>query len=118
MALLSLLVASIAFIVIATAKLGLHPFLALLIAAIGFGLLAGMPAAAVIEADQWAPRFRQQRIAGNNRDSTRPAISVEALVLAVENQKSPVGTKPTLPGKGAPKTPGSGGKQKGRTGRD
>lgn len=50
MALLLLLAGAIGFIVIATAKLGLHPFLALLLAAIGFGLLAGMPAASVIEA--------------------------------------------------------------------
>ena len=35
---------------IATTRLGLHPFLALLLAAIGFGLLAGMPAAEVIAA--------------------------------------------------------------------
>ena len=50
MALLSLLAAAIVFIVIATTRLGLHPFLALLLAAIGFGLLAGMPAADVIAA--------------------------------------------------------------------
>ncbi len=50
MALLVLLVLAIAFIVITTTRLGLHPFLALLLAAIGFGLLAGMPAADVIAA--------------------------------------------------------------------
>ncbi|MBW2295528.1 MAG: GntP family permease [Deltaproteobacteria bacterium] len=50
MTLLSLLAAAIVFIVIATTRLGLHPFLALLLAAIGFGLLAGMPAADVIAA--------------------------------------------------------------------
>jgi GntP family gluconate:H+ symporter len=50
MGLLLLLAAAIAFIVITTTKLGLHPFLALLLAAIGFGLCAGMPAAEVIAA--------------------------------------------------------------------
>ena len=43
MLLLVLLIASIAFIIIATAKLELHPFLALLITAFGFGILSGMP---------------------------------------------------------------------------
>ena len=43
MVLLLLLGLSIVFIVIATAKLKLHPFLALLIAAFGFGILARMP---------------------------------------------------------------------------
>jgi len=41
---------AIAFIVVATTRLGLHPFLALLLAALGFGLLAGMPAGDVIHA--------------------------------------------------------------------
>lgn len=50
MTLLMLLLAAIGFIVIATAKFELHPFLALLLAAMGFGLLAGMPAADVIAA--------------------------------------------------------------------
>ncbi len=50
MTLLILLVLSIAFIVLATARLGMHPFLALLAAALGFGLLAGMPAGDVIAA--------------------------------------------------------------------
>lgn len=40
---------SVLFIVIATAKLKLHPFLALLIAAFGFGILAGMPLAEVVQ---------------------------------------------------------------------
>ncbi len=43
MLLLILLIASIAFIIVATAKLELHPFLALLITAFGFGILSGMP---------------------------------------------------------------------------
>lgn len=43
MLLLVLLIASIAFIIVATAKLELHPFLALLITAFGFGILSGMP---------------------------------------------------------------------------
>ena len=43
MTLVLLLAATIAFIVLATTRVGLHPFLALLMAAIGFGLLAGMP---------------------------------------------------------------------------
>ncbi len=50
MTLLALLALSIAFIVVATSRLGLHPFLALLATALGFGLLAGMPAAEVITA--------------------------------------------------------------------
>lgn len=41
--LIALLVLAIAFIIFATAKLKLHPFLALLLTAFGFGLLAGMP---------------------------------------------------------------------------
>ena len=45
-----LLVLTIAFIVLATAQLRLHPFLALLVAAFGFGLLAGMPATEVVAA--------------------------------------------------------------------
>jgi len=44
-----LLALSVLFIVIATAKLKLHPFLALLIAAFGFGILAGMPLAEVVQ---------------------------------------------------------------------
>jgi GntP family gluconate:H+ symporter len=41
--LLVLLAIAIAFIIFATAKLNLHPFLALLITAFGFGIAAGMP---------------------------------------------------------------------------
>jgi gluconate:H+ symporter, GntP family len=40
--LVALLLLSIAFIVFATAKLQLHPFLALLISAFGFGIASGM----------------------------------------------------------------------------
>ena len=43
MGLLVLLGLSVLFIVVATAKLKLHPFLALLIAAFGFGIVTGMP---------------------------------------------------------------------------
>ncbi len=50
MGLVSLLVACVVFIVVATTRLGLHPFLALLFAALGFGLLAGMPPAEVVAA--------------------------------------------------------------------
>jgi gluconate:H+ symporter, GntP family len=48
--LLVLLVLSVVFIVASTIKLKLHPFLALLFAALGFGLLARMPPADVITA--------------------------------------------------------------------
>jgi GntP family gluconate:H+ symporter len=48
MLLVSLLLASVGFIVFATTKLGLHPFLALLLAAFGFGLLSGMPPSLVV----------------------------------------------------------------------
>lgn len=41
---------SIAFIIVATTRLSLHPFLALLLTAFGFGLLSGMPAAEVVGA--------------------------------------------------------------------
>ena len=41
--LIVLLLLSIVFIVFATAKLNMHPFLALLITAFGFGILGGMP---------------------------------------------------------------------------
>lgn len=44
-----LLVLAIAFIIVATAKLKLHPFLALLITAFGFGILAGMPLEEVVK---------------------------------------------------------------------
>lgn len=49
MLLVLLLLASVVFIVVATTKLGLHPFLALLLAALGFGLLSGMPPAQVVQ---------------------------------------------------------------------
>lgn len=49
MLLLALLVVAIAFIIFATARLKLHPFLALLIAAFGFGILSGMPLADVVK---------------------------------------------------------------------
>lgn len=48
--LLVLLVLAVVFIVASTIKLKLHPFLALLFAALGFGLLAGIPPADVIAA--------------------------------------------------------------------
>lgn len=44
-----LLVLAIAFIILATAKLKLHPFLALLITAFGFGILSGMPLEEVVK---------------------------------------------------------------------
>ena len=49
MLLVVLLLLAILFIVIATAYLNLHPFLTLLIAAFGFGILSGMPLAQVVE---------------------------------------------------------------------
>ena len=49
MLLVFLLLASVVFIVVATTKLGLHPFLALLLAAFGFGLLSGMPPSEVVK---------------------------------------------------------------------
>lgn len=47
MYLFALLILAIAFLVFATARLKLHPFLALLIASFGFGILSGMPLADV-----------------------------------------------------------------------
>ncbi|MBF9255701.1 GntP family permease [Pontibacter sp. 172403-2] len=44
------LLLSVAFIVVATAKLKLHPFLALLIAAFGLGIVVGMPLPEVVQA--------------------------------------------------------------------
>lgn len=44
-----LLLASILFIVISTTKFKLHPFIALLLAAIGFGLFSGMPLSEIIK---------------------------------------------------------------------
>lgn len=50
MGLMFLLGLSVVFIVAATARWKLHPFLALIFAAFGFGVLAGMPPAAVLRA--------------------------------------------------------------------
>ncbi|AFZ32593.1 putative D-glycerate permease [Gloeocapsa sp. PCC 7428] len=47
--LIILLLISVAFIVFSTTKLKLHPFLALIFAALGFGILAGMPLDEVVE---------------------------------------------------------------------
>ncbi|MBR4842750.1 MAG: GntP family permease [Bacteroidaceae bacterium] len=47
--LIVLLIAAILFIVFSTAKLKLHPFLALIIAAIGYGLLSGLPLDQIIK---------------------------------------------------------------------
>jgi GntP family gluconate:H+ symporter len=49
MYLLILLAIAIVFIILATARLKLHPFLALLITAFGFGLLSGMPLADIVK---------------------------------------------------------------------
>ncbi len=49
MGMIALLVVSVLFIVIATVKLKLHPFLALLLAAFGFGIAAGMPLKDVVK---------------------------------------------------------------------
>lgn len=46
--LIILLLVAILFIVVSTTRFKLHPFLALLIAAIGFGLLSGMPLGDII----------------------------------------------------------------------
>lgn len=48
MGLIVLLVLSIVFIILATAKLKLHPFLALLAAAFGFGIFSGMPLKGIV----------------------------------------------------------------------
>ncbi|MBE2260656.1 MAG: GntP family permease, partial [Rhodobacteraceae bacterium] len=47
--LVALLVMSIVFIVLATTKLKMHPFLALLLTAFGFGILSGMPLKDVVD---------------------------------------------------------------------
>jgi len=47
--LIALLVLSIAFIVLATTRLKMHPFLALLLTAFGFGILSGMPLKDVVD---------------------------------------------------------------------
>ena len=44
-----LLLLSVIFIVITTAKLHVHPFLVLLLAGIGFGLLSGMPLDEIVD---------------------------------------------------------------------
>lgn len=49
MFLVILLLLSIAFIIFATARLQMHPFLALLITAFAFGILSGMPLADVVK---------------------------------------------------------------------
>lgn len=49
MGLIVSLVVSVLFIVLATVKLKLHPFLALLVAAFGFGIAAGMPLKDVVK---------------------------------------------------------------------
>lgn len=49
MFLFALLILAIAFLVFATARLKLHPFVALLIAALGFGFLSGMPLSGVVK---------------------------------------------------------------------
>lgn len=49
MLLVVLLLACILFIVISTTKFKLHPFLALILAAIGFGLFSGMPLSEIIK---------------------------------------------------------------------
>ncbi len=47
--LIALLALSIAFIVLATTRLKMHPFLALLLTAFGFGILSGMPLKQVVD---------------------------------------------------------------------
>lgn len=47
--LILLIVAGVLFVVFATAKLRLHPFLSLLIAAFGIGILAGLPLSKVVD---------------------------------------------------------------------
>lgn len=49
MELIVLLLAAVVFVVLSTAKLRLHPFLALIFAAIGFGILSGRPLTEVVE---------------------------------------------------------------------
>lgn len=46
--LIVLLILAVAFIVVSTTKFKLHPFLALIFVAIGFGLLSGMPFAEIV----------------------------------------------------------------------
>src|SRR4030042_637204 len=49
MLLIALLIISVLFIIVSTVKFQLHPFLALLFAAIGFGLFAQMPLAEIVK---------------------------------------------------------------------
>jgi GntP family gluconate:H+ symporter len=49
MILILLLILSILFIVLSTTKFNLHPFLALLFASIGFGLISGMPLQTIVD---------------------------------------------------------------------
>lgn len=49
MRLLVLLLLAVLFVVLSTARLRLHPFLALLFASIGFGVFAGLPLSEVVE---------------------------------------------------------------------
>jgi GntP family gluconate:H+ symporter len=49
MILITILIISIVFIILSTTKLNLHAFLALLAAAIGFGLFSGMPLHQIVE---------------------------------------------------------------------
>jgi GntP family gluconate:H+ symporter len=49
MTLLLLICCTIAFIVLSTTLLRLHPFLALILAALGFGLVLGMESGRVVE---------------------------------------------------------------------
>ena len=46
--LIVLLILAVAFVVVSTTKFKLHPFLALIFAAIGFGLLSGMPFSEIV----------------------------------------------------------------------
>src|SRR5690606_35742528 len=52
MLLTGLLLASVLFIVVSTTRYRLHPFLALIFAAVGFGLAAGMPFAEIVSSVQ------------------------------------------------------------------
>ena len=47
--LIVVLILAIAFIVLSTARFKLHPFLALIMAAIGFGLCSGMPLGEIVK---------------------------------------------------------------------
>src|SRR5699024_1576024 len=47
--LILLIILSVAFVIFATAKLKLHPFISLIIAAFGIGIIAGLPLSEVVE---------------------------------------------------------------------